>query len=804
MSTHPLAPLASLQQFIAVRLVPLADDKTDKLPLDRLGNVATAHDPTAWQSWAEAHALATRLGPNHGIGFVITEGCGFVCIDIDGCVQPDGSYTQIVHDLAAQLGPHVAWEMSQSRRGVHLWMRGKPGPHRKKNIPLHIECYSAKRFILLGEAFAGDMDQPCPGLPAVLARYFPPPAPGSVGESGPVPEWRGSTDDDDLIRRALAATGTADVGFGGGPTGVTFAELWQGNEDAFRRKWPASNAHGYDRSSVDSALATRLSFWTGKDVARIERLMRQSALVREKWDRGDEYLLDSVRNACEFNPQVCQDKPSAALERAALDAPPAGGASAAVVAAGHEADDSDDTIEMPVARVADGTTTPFATREDQLKLFAGHCYVLDQHKVLSPKGMLLKPDQFRAWYGGLNFLMGGVKNKVTNNAWEAFTEHQEITHPRADSTCFRPEHPFGAVVRDNGIRRVNTYLPPNVRMVEGDAGPILRHLHKLLPNGDDATILLSYLAACVQYPGRKFPWAPVLQGVEGNGKTIFSIAAAYAVGTRYTHWPKASKLVKQFNAWMVGKVLYCVEDIYMPGVQGDFVLEEMKPMITGGRGLEIEGKGDNQYSADICGNFLINTNHKDGVRKTANDRRYSMLYCAQQEAADLVRDFGDVERYMRDLYHWLDHEDGLAIFAHYLRSYQIPEKYDPTKLAQRAPRTSSHDEAVEAGRGMVEQLVLEAIDEGRIGFKGGWVSSFHLKLLLEAAGRDRMMTPQRRHTMMKALGFVPHPGLPRGRVPSPVATDTGYPILFVRAGAVVVEGAGPAEIAAAYVKAQQP
>ena len=68
---------------------------------------------------------------------------------------------------------------------------------------------------------------------------------------------------------------------------------------------------------------------------------------------------------------------------------------------------------------------------------------------------------------------------------------------------------------------------------------------------------------------------------------------------------------------MVGKVLYCVEDIYLQGVQGDAVLEEMKPMITGGRGIEIEAKGVDQVSADICGNFIINTNHKDGVRKTA-------------------------------------------------------------------------------------------------------------------------------------------------------------------------------------------
>ena len=61
-------------------------------------------------------------------------------------------------------------------------------------------------------------------------------------------------------------------------------------------------------------------------------------------------------------------------------------------------------------------------------------------------------------------------------------------------------------------------------------------------------------------------------------------------------------------------------------------------MITGGDGLEIEGKGVDQISADVCGNFMFNSNHKDAVRKTQNDRRFCVLFSAQQQAADLTRD----------------------------------------------------------------------------------------------------------------------------------------------------------------------
>jgi hypothetical protein len=331
---------------------------------------------------------------------------------------------------------------------------------------------------------------------------------------------------------------------------------------------------------------------------------------------------------------------------------------------------------------------------------------------------------------------------------------------------------------------------------------MLRHLKLLLPNGDDALIFLSYLAACVQYPGRKFPWAPVLQGVPGNGKTMFSVIAAYAVGKKYTHWPKASKLTAQFNKWMIDNVLYCVEDIHSKG-NSDVVMEELKPMITGGRGLEIEGKGADQYSTEIVGNFIINCNSKDGIRKSADDRRYAMLFTAQQTTEDLVRDFGqDVNGYMNRLYGWLDNENGLAICAHFLKNMPIPPKYDPTKGAQRAPLTTSHDEAVAAGLGLVEQTVLEAIDEERLGFRGGWVSGHAVKVLLAAEGRDRYITANKRKEVIRNLGYVPHPGLTAGRTDNNVLPDGTKVNLFVKPGSAQWGLVGAAEIAKAYTRAQ--
>ena len=59
-----------------------------------------------------------------------------------------------------------------------------------------------------------------------------------------------------------------------------------GNGAKFRALFDQGNTTLYDGddSSADLALCNLLAFWTGGDSARIDRLFRQSALYRDKWD----------------------------------------------------------------------------------------------------------------------------------------------------------------------------------------------------------------------------------------------------------------------------------------------------------------------------------------------------------------------------------------------------------------------------------------------------------------------------------------------------------------------------------------
>lgn len=222
-------------------------------------------------------------------------------------------------------------------------------------------------------------------------------------------------------------------------------------------------------------------------------------------------------------------------------------------------------------------------------------------------------------------------------------------------------------------------------------------------------------------------------------------------------------------------------------------------MITGGDGLEIEGKGVDQISADICGNFMFNSNHKDAIIKTRNDRRFGVFYTAQQHAADLVRD-GMTGSYMSNLYGWL-RGDGYAIVAELLHTYPIPDELNPAR-GHIAPITSSTEEAISASLGPIEQEVVEAIAQGLPGFAGGWISSIALERLLEQKGRQRQLTHRKRREMLESLGYELHRGLVDGRVNNIVLPDAGKPRLYVKAGSPAAYLVGAVAIANAYSSAQ--
>jgi P4 family phage/plasmid primase-like protien len=316
-----LHALTAHHRFIVYKLTPSKNrpGKIDKLPVDhRTGRVMLKdadwqNDPAAWTDADTAIAVAARLGPSHGVGFLFrAEDPFFFFLDIDNCLQPNGTWSPVAVDLYQRFSG-AAVEVSQSGRGLHIIGRALAVPHHGcKNIARGLELYHEGRFVALtGTSAAGDASADLTGaLVDVIAKYFPPSATAAalptVGD-GPRPEWNGPTDDDELIAKALASGGNlAGRAFGDKAKAMrsgdkaSFAALWTAEADVLGRVHPdtgGDQGRAYDASSADAALALRLAFWTGCDMPRMERLMRRSALARDKWDKHSSYMQRTILNA---------------------------------------------------------------------------------------------------------------------------------------------------------------------------------------------------------------------------------------------------------------------------------------------------------------------------------------------------------------------------------------------------------------------------------------------------------------------------------------------------------------------------
>jgi hypothetical protein len=787
----PLAALGAYRQFIIYRLVPSAKPhKMDKLPCDwRTGAVVSAHNPAAWCSFDEA-AAAVAAGRGHGVGFVFTVNDPFWFLDIDGALQADGQWSALAADLCRRFAG-AAVEVSQSGTGLHIIGSGGVPPHGCKNIPLGLELYTELRFIALtGSQASGDARTDCTAALAELVPVtFPPGAAAGAGPdewtTEPVAEWEGPTDDEDLLRRALASGDrSAAAAFGG--EGVTFRDLWEANADALGKRWPSDTGGAYDASSADAALATHLAFWTGKNCERIRDLMYRSALVRDKWEaRGDYYLPRTILRACGVSKEVAKGS------SAPLPPPPSPEAAKA-------------------AGIGLRGNNEFMGVDGQLGHFAGCVYVRSHDKVYAPDGDLLNKSRFDATYGGYQFVMDAQGQKLSTSAWDAFTQNRVYAAPWCHGKCFRPELPSGALIPEEGRVLLNTYVPIETPRLAGDASRFTELMAKLLPDQRDRQILTTYLAAVVQHPGHKFQWWPVLQGAEGNGKTALLRIMSFAMGHRYTHLVDVHKMAKvgnNFNAWVTGNLFLGIEEIYV-AERRDF-LEAFKPTVTNDR-VPVEGKGVDQVTGDNRLNGLLLTNHRDGVPVSVDSRRYAIFFTAQQRATDIIRD-GMGGTYFPDLYDWLKGRNayahlgpdyGFAVVNNFLHEYALVEEFNPAGLCVRAPITSSTADALVASRGRAEQEIVEAIESGRPGFAGGWVSSKAVDDLLE---RIRANVPRsKRREMLLDLGYDYHPHLHDGRTNVVVQPDNAKPRLYAKIGHPVCNFTEPAIIAKKYQEAQAP
>ena len=761
------------KQFVVWQLVPNpAKSKPDKIPFNPLtGRFVDPHDPTGWMTESEARALAAAHPITcAGVMYILTRDDGYACLDLDHAAMPDGTWSPFAQSILARF-PGAFVELSYSGDGLHVWLKGDaPVDHKTRNKDTPgLEVYTTARAIALGSQGVGDAEtNHTAALCAVIEQYVP----GSktvnaAWTTGPCDEWSGPDDDDELINRMLNAKAGLKAMMGG----ATLRDMWDRNIDALAKSYPtATPGEEFGASEADIALCNHLAWWTGRDCVRMDRLFRRSGLMRPKWDRKG-YSTETITNAVTFTAS------SGVYRQPGAD----------MIAAG--------VILEPKLRKG----VQMLDAAQQMEFFKDCVWVRESNTIMVPDGDLLKQGQFNVAYGGYDLLMDFAGGKSAKSPWEAFTDSRAVTFPKVHGTCFKPDEPLGVMIEHQGRQKINTYQPPIIASEPGDISRVLELIAKQFPNPTDREIILAYAAACVQHPGAKFQWAPIVQGMEGNGKTFIATCVSYAIGLRYCHTPNPRDIANKFNEWMHHTIFAVVEEVH---TKDKFdMTEALKSMITQER-LEDQKKGADQSTKENCVKYWLTSNYRDAIVKTRTDRRFAPFYTAQQMPGDLKRD-GMAGRYFPDLYMWF-RKTGHAYMSHFLQNYEIPDALNPATYCNRAPMTSSTPEALAESLGGAEQHILEAVDDGRLGFKGGYVSSHALGLLLEE--KRHKINPSKQNKIIRSLDYIPHPGLPNGRTtrcPSAMLDAGKRVTLYVKADDPVCGIIGDDQIIADYVSKQE-
>lgn len=275
------------------------------------------------------------------------------------------------------------------------------------------------------------------------------------------------------------------------------------------------------------------------------------------------------------------------------------------------------------------------------------------------------------------------------------------------------------MISENGIDCFNIFEPYDFDQTNEDVTPFLNHAAKMFPNEQDREYLYDWFAHNIKYPGMKIGWAPFIQSVQGTGKNVFKHLMQHVCGrhTGYYYSPKANHLDQgggKFNGYME-KALFVLVDEIKTNKKYELV-ETLKPFISE-RDVEIESKGVDGRMGDNCANWAFFSNHKGGIPISRNERRFAPFFSVMQTPDDLTA-AGMDDAYFDKLYRWMENGGAAAVAGWMLR-----RDVAAGGLPKRAPRTSSWDEAVDAGLNALAVMVQEAIAEGLPGFRGGWVST---------------------------------------------------------------------------------
>lgn len=281
-----------------------------------------------------------------------------------------------------------------------------------------------------------------------------------------------------------------------------------------------------------------------------------------------------------------------------------------------------------------------------------------------------------------------------------------------DSLLYHPKayRVFGdSAFEHDGISYLNAYVPvPLKRVTQGTTNIVERikgHIAHLLVDPIEQQILINYLAHNVQYPGEKIPWAIVLQGVQGDGKSLLAEMMQIVLGIRNVRIMNVQTLESPFTGWATGQCMTFIEELKMDNYRKYEVLNNLKPYISNPIVEEVK-KGKDPRTVLNTTNYIALTNFKDALPIDDNDRRYAILFSQWQSKIKLQEFMENNKNYYPSIYEAMRGNGGELL--DWLMTHEIPQTFKDTS---RAPDTNAKKQMQMLSKSPAREALEDALDQ---------------------------------------------------------------------------------------------
>jgi hypothetical protein len=281
-----------------------------------------------------------------------------------------------------------------------------------------------------------------------------------------------------------------------------------------------------------------------------------------------------------------------------------------------------------------------------------------------------------------------------------------------------------------------------------------------------AEILTEWLAHNVQRKGEKILWSPVIQSIEGIGKSWFGELLERCIGGENVGTVAPTQATSDFNGWATGVCVNILNELRVKGHNRYDAVNALKPLITDSV-IQINDKGVKQYKTVNTTNYICFTNYKDAIPIDSESRRWWVIFVEMESLEEIEQKTGLLHsEYFPKIFDAIRSHSGEIL--KWLSEYEISEEFLNLK---QAPATEFKDLMVstESASFHFKDEVRDLIEQGGEFFNKDVISSVDLfEALRNEHFEDSFELPkaQQRNQILKALGYMqlPKPIKIKGKV----------------------------------------